>query len=362
MPFELRALSENLPKFEDFYKKLAVDQKYKEASNILSYNLHHRALAWWAYCCVLSLRKELESVPGEQRDISDIGKPKPFNIPDWAKEVPSDDPSMEEEIKNIKDKLNEIKKISDDARSHLSPSVLQTHKEVKDIVFGEFTKVFGKSPEALVQEALDNVINYKDTPDDVDELKSPIFAAAELKEKIEAVRQNTLKTIKSTVPSKSKEEHKEQTDNAITASFNYVIAPTEENAKRCMDLGNFCPDTPEGLLALVCFWSFGNLMPCSNQVVKTPNGLAANGFNSLSLMCSLAKGGTRSVNERIEHYFEIGKEVAFGLNNWSEYVKEDESPTSSRAVFSGRVDDPRASQETQTEPAKDIGYKRFTGF
>lgn len=360
LPFELRALYKNLPRFEDFYKKLAVDQKYKEASEILSYNIHHRALAWWAYCCVLSLRKEIDVVPAVERDISDIGKPKPFTIPDWAKEVERDEPNCDDKINELMGKLDEIKKIGEDAKSHLSQSVLNTHQEMKDIVYGEFKKVFGKSPEELIQEAYEKVVNFKDTPD-IDESKSPIFVSAEeLKQKIEKIRQNTIKTIHGAVPKKSPQEHKEETGNAFVASFNYVIAPTEENAKLCMELGNLCPDTPEGLLALVCFWSFGNLMPCSNQVVKTPNGLAANGFNSLLLMCYLAKGGTRNFNERVEQYFEIGKEVAFGLNNWSEYVKE-ENPTSSDSDFSGRVSDPQHSDKPKEDPVRPSEYKRFTG-
>src|SRR5574344_555512 len=111
LPFELRALYKNLPRFEDFYKKLAVDQKYKEASEILSYNIHHRALAWWAYCCVLSLRKEIDVAPAVERDISDIGKPKPFTIPDWAKEVERDEPNCDDKINELMGKLDEIKKI-----------------------------------------------------------------------------------------------------------------------------------------------------------------------------------------------------------------------------------------------------------
>ena len=93
-----------------------------------------------------------------------------------------------------------------------------------------------------------------------------------------------------------------------------------------MDLGNTSPDTPEGLLALVCFWTFGNLMPGSDQLAKTPAGLAANGFMSLLNMCSLQKGRLRKPKEIIECYFEIGRDIALGNNNWAEEIAHEDAP------------------------------------
>ena len=65
---------------------LSWDQKlFKEGCEFLGYAMHKRAAAWWAYCCVLSLQEELKINPFKPRDIEDIGKPKPFEIPEWAK-------------------------------------------------------------------------------------------------------------------------------------------------------------------------------------------------------------------------------------------------------------------------------------
>lgn len=367
VPFELKELSKNCPIAEDFIKKLAVDEKYKEASEFLSYDIHHRALAWWAYCCVLSLRKELALNPAEDVDIESIGKPKPFNIPDWAKDPPSPSISPEDQkiIDELEKEIKNVQRMAQERVNELDPDILKDHKEIEDIVYGEFKKVMGKTPQELLDEAIEDLKKF-DPNKTFDLEETPIFKAGkELEEKVETIRQNTIKTIKSALPKKSNEEIKEQADNAINASLGYVIAPTDENAKRCMDVGNACPDTPEGLLSLVCFWSFGNLMPTSKQVVRTPAGLAANGFNSLLLMCALAKGGTRKFDERVQHYFNIGKEVAFGINNWAEHItdKHLEQSVESSTTFSGsEVDTSVQNDKTQNVQNPNVEFKRFKSF
>lgn len=366
LPFEFKDLAKNCPLSEDFIKKLAVDQKYKEASEFLSYNLHHRALAWWAYCCVLSLRKELALNPAQEIDIESIGKPKPFDIPDWAKEPPKRTISPEDQkiLDDLYKKLDEYKALNEKALKLVDPEIMQAHQEIQDIVYGEFKKIYGKNPQEMLQDALNELEKAKDSDSFFDIENSPIVKAErELSEKIEGIRQNTIKTIKSALPKKSKEELKLQTDSAIKASLGYVIAPTDENSKKCMDLGNACPDTPEGLLSLVCFWSYGNLMPMSNQVVKTPAGLAANGFNSLLLMCALAKGGRRNFDERVHHYFNIGKEVAFGINNWSEHMTDKHlEPDALTTGFSGSENDNSIKDESLEKKKEPVEFKRFKGF
>ncbi len=59
-----------------------------------------------------------------------------------------------------------------------------------------------------------------------------------------------------------------------------------------------------------------------DQVVKTPPELAPNGMKGLLLKCALTPGGTRKFQERMKLYFEIGREVGFGKNNWSEFMKD----------------------------------------
>lgn len=298
---------------------------------------------------MLSLEQELQEKPSYERKLEDIGKPREFNIPDWAKIPENEEP----EIKSLEDVYNipEIKKIKaelDATRAKAQAEFDKFPQELKDKyykvkkeVYDQFTKEFGKSPNDLINDLM-KLANENLNKPDIDMEKSPIFKAEkELKEKIEKVRQETIKNIKAAVPQKSDEEKKEQTTNAMDSSYAYIVAPNDLNALNCLNLGNLCPDLPEGLLSLVCFWSYGNMTPNvdnnKTMVIKTPPGLAANGLNSLLLMCALAKGGTRKYAERVKLYFEIGKEIAYGHNVWSVHVAN------------------------KLPPHKDISDKRFTG-
>ena len=199
--------------------------------------------------------------------------------------------------------------------------------------------------------------------------KSPAARAAKaIRDKIEIARLEAIAKIKSAVKFKSKAQIEEETVNAMDAAYAYIVAPTDENAKRCLDVGNLCPDKPEGLLALVCFWSFGNMLPLSDNVVRTPPAVLGNGMKSLLLMCSLAKGGERSLKDREKLYFEIGKEVAFGINNGSEHMPNKDAPhdtISDSESFDGRVGSKSEENERKdgeiTSPNTQSEYIRFKG-
>lgn len=320
IPFEFKEIFASYPGAEDFCKNLAKLRKFKEASQFLAFNLHHRALAWWGYCCVLSLRKELEEVPAPDFDLDNLCKPKKMEIPEWAKMPPLDAKGLDEsKLNEIYAKHAELIKKAEEIKSKIPKEIIDRYRQVESIVVGEFRKQLGKDPMELFKEACEKLKKAK--PDDVPfaDPNSPIFMARdELRVKLEKIRTDTLKTIKAAVPMKNKEELQLQRGNALDSSYAYIINPSDKNALECMNLGNICPDTPEGLLSLVCFWSFGNMSPNSKMVIKTPPGLAANGLDKLMLMCALAKGGTRTFEERIEQYFLIGQEVVTAQNLWAE--------------------------------------------
>jgi hypothetical protein len=140
--------------------------------------------------------------------------------------------------------------------------------------------------------------------------------ADKLKAQLQAVRAETVDTIKAVIPPKVPEHEKKIRDNALDAVYRWVVSPDAENSQKCLDIGNECPDTPAGLLSLSSFWAFGNLMPQGEQIIPTPAGLAANGLVQTLLMCALHKGGTRKVKERYEEYFNLGVAVISGADNW----------------------------------------------
>ena len=85
VPFKLKELALEKKYSQDYLNSLWDQKLFKEGCEFLGYAMHKRAAAWWAYCCVLSLQEELKINPFKPRDIEDIGKPKPFEIPEWAK-------------------------------------------------------------------------------------------------------------------------------------------------------------------------------------------------------------------------------------------------------------------------------------
>jgi hypothetical protein len=140
------------------------------------------------------------------------------------------------------------------------------------------------------------------------------------------MRKETIDTIKSVIPPKVPAHEKKVRDNALAAVYRWIAAPDEPTSKACLTLGNECPDTPAGLLALSAFWAFGNLMPGGDQTVPTPPGLAANGLTQVLLMCALHKGGTRKLKERYELYFNLGMDVLSGKDNWEGSLADGQAP------------------------------------
>ncbi|MGN1280595.1 MAG: DUF6931 family protein [Succinivibrio sp.] len=367
LPFELKDTAQAYPDSEDFLKFLEKEKKFKEANTFLAYCMHRRNLAWWGYCMVLSLQAELKANPAKPRSIDDIGKPKQLNVPDWAKMPEKQDVDYDkvvDEIKDcfIKENAKGVAQLEDHLRN-AGEEVLEMYKKTKKEVWAAFKEKAGMEPEEFLFQMLEKSREMFKVKD-VDEENSPIFKAKrELEEKLETMRQNTLDTIKMAVPTKSEAEILALQKDAMDAAYAYIIAPDEINSKRCLDIGNTCPDTPEGLLCLVCFWSFGNLTPNTEQVVKTPAGLAANGLNSLIIMCGLAQGGERNFAKRIERYFEIGKEIGQGKNSFSQTAAVRQMPhdrLTENDAFTGLVKEEKKTVNTGSN-SEPTSYVRFKG-
>ncbi|MBR1944799.1 MAG: hypothetical protein IJ846_00690 [Alphaproteobacteria bacterium] len=292
--------------------------RWKCACELLAYMAHRRAAVWWAYRCVLSLIEELQTVPADDRDIDSIATSFEPVVPDFAKvEPPKGDTAQLEKalalIEESKSALNELKKA-------VKPEIMAEVEESIQYAFDIFKEANGIDP----IEALKKALEFEKNPQPVDP-KSPIFVASEqLEAQLQTVRKETLDTIHAVIPPKVPAHEKKIRDDALQAVYRWIVSPDEVNAKKALDIGNECPDTPAGLLSLTAFWAGGNLMPDpdGDQVVPTPAGLAANGISQVLLMCALHKGGTRKLKERYEHYFNLGVEVLTGESNWEKSVAE----------------------------------------
>lgn len=370
VPFKLKELALEKKYSQDYLNSLWDQKLFKEGCEFLGYAMHKRAAAWWAYCCVLSLQEELKINPFKPRDIEDIGKPKPFEIPEWAKASEfKRPPELDEVEKYSQIALSDIEKIKADALKVIEQTpqeIKDLYSDVKSVFDGAFKEKCGKTSDEFFDDALKSLLSELDKPElpFVDEQNSPIFIEKrKLDEKLEAIRQKTIKTIKASLPEKSEEEIAFQTSNAMQAAYNCIVAPTAKNAQMCLDCGNACPDTPEGLCALITFWAYGNMTPEGKTVVRTPEGLVGNGLSGFILMCALRQGGTREFDERVEHYSEIGRQVCYGKNLWADHVAIDpeESDFNGSTEASG-ADERKENTEEATAPRQDITTKSFGGF
>ena len=295
--------------------------RWKCACELLAYMAHRRAAVWWAYLCLLSLIEELKIVPAEDRDIDSIATSFEPEVPDFAKvEPPQPDPAQ---VAQMEAQILQIQADYQEMRAKADPEILKMLEDGLEVACQEFKKVHGHHPMELMDML---TAKLAQDPHEIDR-DSPIFKAAdEIKSKLMAVRQETLDTIHAVIPPKVPEHEAKVRDNAMQAIYRWVVSPDETNAKKALEVGNECSDTPAGLLSYCAFWAGGNLMPEGEQVVPTPAGLAANGICQVLLMCALHKGGTRKLKERYEHYFNLGVEVLTGENNWEKDIVPQEEP------------------------------------
>ena len=339
-------LAKTYPNSEDYVNELVRRKEYKDACCFLAYCLHKRTAVWWAYLCVVDLLTELKKAPHKPRPIEDIGKPKPFNVPEWAKmhEMPKPK-DVEAELTKFHDFQKKAWSAHEERMKIVDPEIRRNFEEGLAIVNNEIKKVHGVDIFELFNMAADKLIRSQGNEFIIDIENSPITKAEkELKEKIEKIRTDTIAKVKSALPKIDVKARRQNKRNALDCTYSYIIAPDEDNANICLTIGNKINDTPEGLLALVAFWSFGDLSPKGDIFIKTPPGLMANGLNNLLLMLALAEGGEKTLDERFECYFQIGLEVAIGINNWGKSVEDGKVPHADLIEFEEKMNEAKGTE------------------
>nr|MBQ5527317.1 hypothetical protein [Succinivibrionaceae bacterium] len=356
---ELRRIADSCPSCEDYLKALYGQERHKDVCSFLSFALHRRAAVWWAYRCLVDLREELKLNPAKPRDIADIGKPREQTVPDWAMDVPDDDPDAEAECERLMNDINKrAKDIDELINSTIGPEIYSDFKDARDVAFEVFKEEYGMDPIEMIKELVDKV------PDDpIDYDNSPIFQAADkLKADIEKSRKETVDLIKSVVPDDSEDKQK-AAGSAIDIAYRYILAPTAENAQACLDTGNTHPELPECMLCLACFWSYGSLNPVSDdQVIRTPPGLLGNGLSGLILKLALHEGGVCKFKERMKKYADFGLKAATGMSSWGELAERMCPPPHQdiRPLLELEEDDSPAVQTASESAAESgSGVERF---
>ncbi|MCR5085331.1 MAG: hypothetical protein K6A65_07525 [Succinivibrionaceae bacterium] len=333
------------PNSEDYLLALRDSGEAKEAMSFLAATLHRRVSVWWGYLCVVDLLRELKEKPAEAQDLSTLAAPgsNQVPLPDWATPRQLPKPDIEGAMAKIQETLGSLPK----ALEMVPEGPREMFQAVFDGINNALKAETGMDHDAIISLLARRAMEQQGA-DRIDLKNSPVYQMAEdLKQKIEKVRQETLATVMAALPRPDLRLEALQKRNAMEAVFAYIAAPSDENAHRCMDIGNAIPDKPEGLLALCAFWSFGNMTPEGEQVVKTPPQLLKRGMDALLLTCALAKGGKRKLKERLERYLAIGIETATGELNWSAHVEANTAPHRDLYVISEPEAAPAAEAEAE---------------
>ncbi|MCR5084353.1 MAG: hypothetical protein K6A65_02475 [Succinivibrionaceae bacterium] len=322
---ELEPLARQHPYSEDFLLALRDQGKCKEGCAFLASTLHRRVSVWWGYLCVVDLLRELRQKPAEVEDLMKLAAPGSIDVPtpDWAKVPPPRPPvEIDKTLAEIKSALNEPQELLE----KLPAAPREMMQMITSSIDAAFKETTGMGHDEFVMGMCRRVLESRDA-ERIDFENSPITKMMnDIKSKIEGIRTETLQTVKDALPTPDPKLLAKQKRNSLDAVYAYIAAPSDENAKRCMDIGNEIPDQPEGLLALCAFWSFGNMTPEGKEVIKTPSSLLCRGMDSLLLTCGLAKGGTRKLKERMERYLGFGLAAASGESNWGESVEQNLAP------------------------------------
>jgi hypothetical protein len=324
-------LVEGVSGSEDAVFKFAGAGRFNRACELMAYIAHRRIGVWWGYRCLISLAGELRISPVEEID---LGAPLPEpKTPDFVKvEIPKPDPSL---IASIDARRAEIVAEMEKLNAEVDPAMRKYVETGVAEAFTAFEQANGVHPLKLLKTLGERMRQdpYRLDPN------APLFKAAEeLKARLAAQRTQTVAQIMAGIPPghslpgfikvspKAAEHHKKQRSAALDAVYRWIVAPDEPNSKACLDIGNECTSTPEGLLALCAFWASGNLLPGGEQIIPTPPGLFANGLDKVLLQCAMYRGGTRKFEERYEHYFNLGMDVLSGKDNWDESLVEGKPP------------------------------------
>ncbi len=325
-----QALAQRYPLSTDYLAALSAQCAYKDACTFLAYNLHHRMAVWWGYRCVVDVLTEVLNKPAPVKDLSDVAKPRPMQLPPFVAEMQQQaaqefavDPKVMEQLGAAQARLKEIEQ---QLRQVIPAPLFDFADQALAEQNAKFKQIHGMEPmellNSLIKQAVELEAEEKRTGMSARiDPNSPIFAATkEIEDKVEKIRQETVALVKSALPAVDTEQQTKDKAACLDAVFAYIVAPDEVNAQRLLELGNKIPDKIEGLLSLVAFWSFGDLMPQGKQVIPTPAGLMSNGLNCLLLSCALQQGGVFNFAHRFQRYYEFGYECLLGKSNWAPYV------------------------------------------
>ena len=362
---DLRPLFEAHPDSLGVLDALAAEGLYREGCEFIARMTHRRAAVWWGYRCMLSLMEERAAVesgavrrepdelellvreaaakagvklpegmmsPPKDEDFDNFCKMPEFDIDKMLaspKPPPQDDTAIKAASEAVKGKADAL-------RALVPPELSTVYGASYAKVDGAYAKAAGQSLSSAFDRAValagESPLTYEVRRADSPELKKIIGIA----DVLETRRKGIIAEIKAAFPEKYpvtpqaamllKADRKRLQDDAVQAVWRWIVSPDERNTTLAMAAGNAAAGTPEGLLAFVAAWSFGDLAPEGAQTVPVPPELPGTGLNAVLLEMALDKGGTRKMGERYELYFRAGMDVIFARDLWPDAVAEKDAP------------------------------------
>lgn len=322
----------DIDNIEQYVSKLMMNKEYNHLCEFLSYMLQKRVAVWWAYCCLNELMNEIDfeenETEADKKDEDDVD----MELNAFQKKLNELIEEMDKKSQYATDEqINELKKIQDNINEFMQKNVPQEllmmiNSEYERINL-EIEKQTGYNPDKLFKESVENY--EKAVLEDIENKKKPTY----LEESIENINKkrnekldDVLKTVDFTLSKENVRLNKQRIKSAMDAVYAWIVSPDAVNSQNALLAGDAIPQEPAGMLAYSAYWSYGDLTPASDNVIKTPIGLASRGINSSITLMSSYKGGKLKPEERMEQYVNIGMEIAYGKNNWSDSVEHDKAP------------------------------------
>ena len=362
---DLRPLFDAHPDSLGLLDAMAAEGLYREGCEFIARMTHRRAAVWWGYRCLLTLMEERAAVesgafrrepdelelmvremaekagvklpenlmsPPKDEDIDNFCKMPEFDVEKMLADPrppPQDDTALKAASGAVKSKADAL-------RALVPPELSAVYEASFARIDGDYAKAWGTSLSAALDRSVavakNSPLTYSVRRADSPEIKK-IIGIADI---LEAKRKGILAEIKAAFPEKYpaapqaalllKADRRRILDEAVQAVWRWIVSPDERNTTLAMAAGNAAAGTPEGLLAFVAAWSFGDLAPEGAQRVPVPPELPGTGLNAALLEMALDKDGTRKMGERYELYFKLGMDVVFARDLWTDAVGEKLAP------------------------------------
>lgn len=343
------------------FKLLEQEELYKEALSFMSCAVNQRVRIWWGYVCIKETMDEVNAreyaAPDPKKMMEEVANdpahadlmnfkledflPPPMmhdgvNLNDptaWpAPSIGSDGQlklfpePIHSDPNRVKLGIEEFISERSAAFKTMTPEEVNLFKKMEEKQVSAFAKMTGMSTDQTVNGLFDHMdkVNGPKAKSPFESLGGKFDKSEQaIAGKMDEMKKH-IEEMKGNLPKKKpkKQANSSRASSAIESAKDWVIIPSDENARGAFDIGKKCKNAekPAGLLAQSAFWSGTNIAPPGGQAVPPPAPLAARGVFTALILASNLKGGERKPPERLVDYIVHGIEVAQGIDTWEDKI------------------------------------------